>query len=72
MAVKPKKPEKAVKEFDEFERLTRWRFQALLRIGLAPDQAVTLIETADVVHAAQDLADRGCPPAIIASILQGD
>ena len=60
------------KEFEQFERLMRWRFQALLKIGLAPDQAMALIEIPDVVHDAQALADRGCPPGIIASLLEGD
>lgn len=73
MPVKPKKSTKAdKKEFDEFERVTRWRFDQLRRIGLAPDQAIALIEKPDIVHAAQRLADLGCPPGIIASLLEGD
>lgn len=73
MPVKPKS-EKAKKEElkeGEFERLVRWRFQALIQIGLAPDQAMSLIETPDIVHSAQNLADKGCPPEMIAAILSG-
>jgi hypothetical protein len=71
MPVKSKKPDGPT-EYDEFERITRWRFKALLEIGLAPDQAMSLIETPDVAHAAQKLADAGCPPGIIASLLAKD
>lgn len=63
MAVK--QPAKA----KEFERLTNWRFEALLDLGLAPDQAIALIEIPDIVHSARKLADQGCPPKIIASLL---
>lgn len=56
-------------EYTEFERLTRYRFDALRELGLTAEQAIALVETADVVHDAQALADRGCPPAIIASLL---
>jgi len=59
-------------KFDEFERLMRWRFQALLKLGLAPDQAMALVEIPDVEHAAKKLADKGCPPEIIASLLGRD
>ena len=67
-----KKPREPDHSFDEFERVTRWRFQALVALGLAPDQAMSLIETPDIAHAAKALADAGCPPAIIASLLAKD
>lgn len=66
--VAPKQSGK-IKKSTEFERLTRWRFEALLALGLAPDQAIALIETPDIVHSAQELADRGCPPKFIANLL---
>lgn len=70
MATKAK-PAKA-KEYDEFEIVTRWRFQQLIALGLSPDQAVGLIEKPDVAHRAQRLAELGCPPNLITQILQGD
>lgn len=70
MATKAK-PAKA-KEYDEFEIVTRWRFQQLVALGLSPDQAVGLIEKPDVAHKAQRLAEAGCPPAIIVSLLEGE
>lgn len=56
---------------DEFERVTKWRFDALLELGLTPDQAIGLIETADVVHEAKKLLDAGCPPALVVLLLEG-
>lgn len=56
---------------DEFERVTKWRFDALIDMGLTPDQAIGLIEQADVVHAAQKLIDAGCPPNLIVQLLEG-
>lgn len=70
MPVKKKDP-KPKEGPDEFERVTKWRFEALLEIGLTPDQAIGLIETPDVVHAAQKLADAGCPPNLIVLLLEG-
>jgi len=68
-ATKAKKP---TKDPDEFEKVTRWRFDALVALGLQPDQALALVETPDIVHKAQALVDRGCPPAIVVSLLGGD
>lgn len=68
MAVAPK-PKKKDMALSDFERVTRWRFDKLLALGLAPDQAISLIEVPDIVHAAQKLADQGCPPKIIATLL---
>jgi len=53
----------------EFERLMKYRFEELLAVGLAPDQAIALIEKPDIVHEARNLAVRGCPPQIIAKLL---
>jgi len=53
----------------EFDRLVHWRFEALVALGLAPDEAICLIEIPDVVHAARNLAESGCPPKLIASLL---
>jgi hypothetical protein len=71
MAVTKKKPNRS-KELDEFESVTRWRFDALRELGFQPDQAISLIEIPDVVHSVQALIDRGCPPNIIVSLLRGD
>lgn len=72
MPTAKKTPAKAKgKKQDDFERVTRWRFEALLELGLDPIQAVALIETPDVVHAAEKLAEKGCPPALIAILLEG-
>jgi hypothetical protein len=65
MAVKQAKTE----GLNEFERVTRWRFDELLRLGLAPDQAIALIETPDIVHSVRKLAEQGCPSKIIVSLL---
>lgn len=56
---------------DEFERVTKWRFDALIDLGLTPDQAIGLIETPDVVHEAKKLVDAGCPAALIVLLLEG-
>lgn len=66
-----KTPEQEEPE-DEFDRVIRWRFNTLLNLGLTPDQAIALIETPDVGHAAQNLAELGCPPDLIVRILGGD
>lgn len=47
----------------------KWRFEALLELGLAPDEAISLVEKPDVVHQARELAERGCPPPLIVSLL---
>lgn len=62
---KPKKPPKIT----EFDRLVRWRFEELVALGLAADEAISLIEIPDVVHDARNLVARGCPPALVASLL---
>lgn len=67
--VAPETPKKKPKKATEFERVTNYRFEALVLMGLAPDQAISLVEIADVVHSAQKLADQGCPPHIIARLL---
>lgn len=71
MPTKPKQ-KKPKEEFDEFDRIIRWRFKELRALGLAPDQAISLIEIPDIGHRAQSLADKGCPPALIAQLLAGD
>ena len=65
MAVK----QKVVEDFDKLEQVMRWRYNALRDLGLAPDEALALIEKADIVHSASKLAKQGCPPRIIASLL---
>lgn len=72
MPAKAKKTEKQEQPEDEFERVIRWRYQALLNLGLTPDQALALIETPDIGHAAKKLAELGCPPDLIVRILGGD
>ena len=53
----------------EFDRLVRWRFEELVKLDLAPDEAIALIEIPDIVHSARNLAESGCPPKLIASLL---
>jgi hypothetical protein len=54
----------------ESVRLANWRFEALVNLGLAPDQAISLMNIQDVVHAAHKLADQGCPAHLIVSLLE--
>lgn len=66
-----KKTSKPKQKLDEFERVTKWRFEALLALDLTPDQAIGLIEIPDVVHAAKKLVDAGCPAALVVLLLEG-
>lgn len=58
------------KKYSEAERLENWRFAALVKLGLAPDHALCLMHIPDIVHAARKLMDNGCPPDIIAALLE--
>ena len=71
MPVKKKPKPKSNPPLDEFERVTKWRFDALIDLGLAPDQAIGLIETPDVVHVAKKFVDVGCPSALVVLLLEG-
>lgn len=51
------------------ERLERWRFDELIALDLAPDEALALIEIPDVVSAAKKLVQQGCPPELVYAIL---
>ena len=55
---------------NEHERLTLWRFEALMELGLDPEQAISLVEIPDIVHAAKELVERGCPLEMISSLLE--
>lgn len=72
MPAKSTKTPKQEEPEDEFDRVIRWRFEALRNLGLTPDQALALIETPDIGHAAKNLAELGCPPDLIVRILSGD
>ncbi len=48
----------------------RWRFSQLARSGYGLDEAITLATRLEVdLHAAADLAARGCPPGLALRIL---
>lgn len=64
--VKAKKTEKEPRP----DPLLRWRFEKLLALGFAPDEAMPLVETPDIVNAASKLVERGCPPHLAASLLE--
>lgn len=73
MAVQqPKAKPKPKPDEDEFLRLTKWRFNILIEMGLSPDAAISLIEIPDVTHAAQALVDAGCPIEFLAGFLERD
>jgi hypothetical protein len=55
----------------EQELVERWRAQELERAGFDPAAAAELARRADVdLHAAVELLQRGCPPAVALSILR--
>lgn len=54
----------------EFSSLKNWRYVQLRNLGLAPDEAMSLVSTVDVVNAATKLAKQGCPPKLIVSLLK--
>jgi hypothetical protein len=64
--VQPKKKQKAEKP----DPLIIWRYDELRALGLSPDEAMPLLMTADIVHSARTLAERGCPPHLIAHLLE--
>lgn len=72
MATAKAKPAKPTPPEDEFLKVTKWRFNKLVEMGLSPDAAIGLVETADVVHTAQALVDAGCPIDLLVSLLEKD
>jgi len=59
-------PERVLTEFEEILAL---RYVRLLALGLAPHQAISLIETPDIAARAEALYAKGCPPDLILEIL---
>lgn len=55
---------------DERMTLAEWRFEELMALGLAADEALNLIEIPDIVHSARKLLASGCPPALVVSLLE--
>jgi hypothetical protein len=54
----------------EFERVLRWRFQALARAGYEAEAAATIAARADVdLHLATELLQQGCPADVALRIL---
>ena len=45
------------------------RYARLLALNIDPDAAVTLIDTPDIAHEAEQLYEKGCPPDLIVKIL---
>lgn len=64
--LQPRQAEKQAEPDDIF----KWRLEELLTLGLSPDEAMPLIEIPDIVNAARKLSERGCPPHLIASLLE--
>jgi hypothetical protein len=55
----------------EQELVEHWRAQELERAGFDPAAAAELARRADVdLHAAVELLQKGCPPAVALSILR--
>jgi hypothetical protein len=55
----------------EQELVERWRAQELERAGFDPAAAAELARRSDVdLHAAVELLQKGCPPAVALSILR--
>jgi hypothetical protein len=55
----------------EQELVERWRAQELQRAGFDPEAAAELARRGDVdLHAAVELLQKGCPPAVALSILR--
>lgn len=55
----------------EAERIILWRYEKLVDLGFAPQDAVQLVEIADVVHDATELVGAGCPLPIVLDLLKG-
>jgi len=54
----------------ELEETVAWRFEQLLHAGYTEQQALDLAMRRYVeLHAAVELADRGCPPEVAIRIL---
>lgn len=52
------------------EKLILWRYEHLVDLGFAPQDAVQLVEVADVVTQATDLVAAGCPVEIALDLLK--
>ena len=58
-------------QLTEQELVERWRAQELQRAGFDPEAAAELARRSDVdLHAAVELLQKGCPPAVALSILR--
>lgn len=54
------------------EEVLAKRYVRLLAIGIAPDDALTLIAIPDIAAQAERLNAKGCPPNLIVQLLKGD
>lgn len=63
-------PVKTDTQISELERLANFRFEALIELGLSPDDAMGLMYTLDIVHTARKLVDQGCPPGLVSALLE--
>lgn len=52
------------------EKLILWRYEHLVDLGFAPQDAVQLVEIPDVVSGATDLILAGCPVEIALDLLK--
>lgn len=60
------------RQLSPVEELYAYRYLSLLALGIEPHQAIELITTPDVVHAAEALYLKGCPSHLIVELLKGD
>lgn len=56
----------------ELTGVERWRFEALVELGLSADDALELRYFSDIVHRAEKLIRDGCPADIAADLLRAD
>lgn len=69
----PKKPEpEPERVLSDVEEVFAHRYIRLLALGLAPDDAISLIDIPDVAAQAERLYAKGCPPHLIPKLLKGD
>lgn len=54
----------------EIEQVEQHRYNALRNMGIPADDAMELCERADVVHEADYLRKKGCPPELIGRIIK--
>lgn len=59
-------------EYSENERVILWRYEHLVELGFAPQDAVQLVEIPDVRDGATKLVEAGCPIPIALDLLKAE